>query len=203
MGAFWDIILQITNNVGAGVCLLICGAVWILDTAFEASRREGFFKRDDNWDFDITTLLKILTIIACSTGFIFIVVGILGYYNDTITTTLTSTSLIILGFLTVLKPVNDLPIASMIGFFASTLVAIIIAAIIYFSPLELADIKWQWGVVVVILLVIVFIVSTLIAKFWVAAPKLISKIVSWPVVSVIGAVYSFILGILVLVGIYV
>ncbi|MBN1799936.1 MAG: hypothetical protein JW891_00425 [Candidatus Lokiarchaeota archaeon] len=203
MGAFWDFILQITNNVGAGVCLLICGAVWVLDTAFEASRREGFFKRDDNWNFDVTTLLKILTIIACSTGFIFIIIGILGYFNDTITTTLTSTSLIILGFLTILKPVNDLPIASMIGFFSATLVALIIATIIYFSPLELADFKWQWGVFIVIVLVIVFIASTLIAKFWVALPKLISKIVSWPVVSVIGAAYSFILGGLVLAGIYV
>ncbi|MFX1237687.1 MAG: hypothetical protein ACFFAS_15065 [Promethearchaeota archaeon] len=203
MGAIWDFILQITNNIGAGICLLVCGAVWVLDTAYEASRREGFLKRDDNWDFDITTLLKILTTIACSSGLIFVIVGIFGYLNDTITTTLTSTSLVILGVLTVLKPVNDLPIASMIGFLASTLIAIIIAAIIYFSPLELADLKWQWGVVIVIVLVAIFIVCTLIAKFWLAGPKFVSKIVSWPIISVIGAAYSFILGGLVLANIYV
>ncbi|MFX1275780.1 MAG: hypothetical protein ACFFBP_20485 [Promethearchaeota archaeon] len=203
MGAILDFISILTTNIGAGVLLLICGAVWVLDTVYENSRREGFFKKNDGWNFDMTTLLKVLSIIACCSGFIFILVGILGYFNPNITKTLTCTSLIIMGLLTVLKPVNDLPIASIIGFLSSSLVALIIALIFYFTPLEAASISWQWGLAIIIILVIVFIVSALIANFWLIGPKFVSKIVSYPFVSVIGAAYCFILGGLVLGGIYI
>ena len=202
MGAVWDFVLSLTTNLGAGICLLVCGAVWVLDTAYEASRREGMFKRDDNWDFDVTTLLKILTIIGCASGFVFTVVGIMGYMAHTITKTLTCTSLIILGILTLLKPVNDLPIATGVAVLGTIVVAIIIAAIVYFSPLELS-ISWQTGLTLVIILAVVFIICLGIAKFWLAGPQLVSKIVSIPAISVIGAVYCFILGGIVLTGFYV
>ena len=203
MGVVWDFIGAITTNIGAGILLLVCAAVWILDTIYENSRREGFFKKDDNWDFDMTTLLKILSIIACSSGLIFLLVGVMGFFNHNITKTLTCTSLVVMGLLTLLKPVNDLPIASIVGFLSSSLVAIIIAAILYFSPLEATSISWQLGIIILIILVIIFIASALIAKFWLTGPKFISKIVSYPFVSIVGVIYCFILGILVLIGFYI
>ena len=200
MGAVWDFVLSLTTNIGAGVLLLICGAVWVLDTIYEASRREGVLKRDDNWDFDVTTLLKILSIIGCASGVIFTSVGILGYVNHTISKTLTCTSLIILGLLTLLKPVNDLPITSIIALLITSALTAVIIGIVSFFELSISV---QTGVIIIIILVIVFIVSLGIAKFWLAGPQLVSKIVSWPVISIIGAAYCFILGALVLAGIYV
>jgi hypothetical protein len=199
MGAVWDFIISLSTNFGAGICLLVCGAVWVLDTIFEASRREGILKRDNNWDFDMTTLLKILSLIACVSGIVFATVGILGYVYHSITKTLTYTSLIIFGFLTLLKPVNDLPIASVIALLITSALTAIVVSIVSFFELSLSI---QTGVVIVIILVIVFIVSLAIAKFWLAGPKLVSKIVSWPVISIIGAGYCFILGGLVLAGVY-
>ncbi len=200
MGAVWDFVVSITTNMGAGVCLLVCGAVWVLDTIYEASRREGILKRDDNWDFDMTTLLKILSIIACASGIVFAVIGILGFVTNTIPKALTCTSLIILGILTLLKPVNDLPIASVLALLVtSVLTAIVVGVIIVFEP----TFSIQTGIIIIVALVIVFIISLCVAKFWLAGPELVSKLVSWPVISIIGAAYCFILGGLVLAGIYV
>ena len=200
MGVVWDFVVSLTTNLGAGILLIICGAVWILDTIYEAKRREGILKRDDNWDFDVTTLLKILSAIACASGIIFATVGILGYVNHSISKTLTCTSLVILGFLTLLKPVNDLPIASVLALLLTSVLTAIIVGIVSFLELSIST---QVGIIIVVILVIVFIVSLAIAKFWLAGPKLVSKIVSWPVVSIIGTVYCFVLGGLVLAGIYV
>jgi len=200
MGAVWDFIQLLTTNMGAGICLLACGAVWVLDTIYEASRREGILKRDTNWDFDVTTLLKILTIIACASGIVFATVGILGYVYHSITKTLTCTSLIVLGILTLLKPVNDIPLASIIALLITSALTAVIVAIVSFFEISL---NVQIGLYIIIALVIVFIVSLGVAKFWLAGPKLVSKIVSWPVISIIGAGYCFILGGLVLANIYV
>jgi len=200
MGAVWDFVVGITTNFGAGILLIICGGVWVLDTIYEASRREGILKRDDNWDFDVTTLLKILSLIACASGIVFAAVGILGYISHSIPKTLTCTSLVILGFATLLKPVNDLPIASVIALLITSALTAIIVGIVSFFELSIST---QTGVILVIILVVVFILSLVIAKFWLAGPQLVSKIVSWPVVSIIGAGYCFILGGLVLAGIYV
>jgi len=197
IGAVWDFIAGLVNPTGAGILLIICGAVWVLDTVFEASRREGILKRDDNWDFDVTTLLKILTIIGCTSGAVFTVVGFLGYIDKTIPMTLTCTSLVILGILTLLKPVNDLPISSGIALLATISVATVMVSVISFLDYE---INTTVAIILIIILVIVFVVCLGIAKFWLAGPQLVSKIVSWPVVSIIGAAYSFILGIIVLVS---
>ena len=200
MGAVWDFVVSITTNLGAGILLVVCGAVWVLDTIYEAKRREGILKRDDNWDFDVTTLLKILSLIACASGIVFATVGILGYISHSIPKTLTCTSLIILGILTLLKPVNDLPIASVLALLITSALTAVIVGIVSFFEVSLST---QTGIILVIILVVVFIVSLAIAKFWLAGPELVSKIVSWPVISIIGAVYCFILGGLVLAGIYV
>ncbi|TFG00078.1 MAG: hypothetical protein EU541_03360 [Promethearchaeota archaeon] len=182
---------------------ILCG-VWVLDLIFEAKRRKGVFGKvyDEDWDFDITTVLKILTSISCIGGIFFTFIGITGLILGIISKTVSYTSLIILGILTCLKPLNDLPIASILGILASSIVGLIMAVVIHIARIifkfEISNIML---ITIVAILIIVFIVVAIIAKVWMLPLEIISRIVSWPVVGIIGAGYCLIMGIILTLGI--
>ncbi len=180
---------------------IICG-IWVLDLIYEAKRRKGFLRYDDDWDFDITTLLKIITSISCASGVFISFIGTTGLILGLVTKTVSYVSLIVLGTLTCLKPLNDLPIASIIGLLASIAVGIVMAIVIHFArmiiPFEISD---TMLIVLIGVLVVIFIIVALIAKLWLLPLELISKIVSWPVVGIIGALYSLVLGLMLTIGI--
>jgi hypothetical protein len=94
------------------------------------------------------------------------------------------------------KPINDLPLASILGLIAGTATAVILAAII---PPGVEVVIADW-INPKLLLIIVFIVVAAIvavtAKFYIGVLQAISKFLSWPPIAFIIMVFSLIQGIL-------
>lgn len=182
---------------------VLCG-IWVLDFIYEANRRKGIFGKvyDEDWDFDVTTVLKILTSIFCLGGIFITFIGVSGLVLGIISKTTSYTSLIILGILTCLKPLNDLPVASILGLLAAIVVglimAIVIAVVRVFYPF---DISLPLLIIMIAVLIIVFIVVAVISKVWMLPLEVISRVVSWPIVGIIGIIYCLVMGILLSIGI--
>jgi hypothetical protein len=182
---------------------ILCG-IWILDFIYEANRRKGIFGKvyDEDWDFDVTTILKILTSVFCAGGIFITFIGVTGLILGIVSKTISYTSLIILGILTCLKPLNDLPIASILGLLAALIIglimALVIAAIRIFFPFEISNLML---ITLISVLVIVFIIVAVTAKVWMLPLEIISRIVSWPVIGILGVAYCLVMGILLSVGV--
>lgn len=179
--------------------------MWLVFSSYEANRRKSWRKltRIDDWDFDITPFLKGLTYLGFIVGILCILAGASGLILDEApsiaygTTTgesvnyFTSIFLIILGLFTFIKPLNDIPIASIIGLAAASLVtAIIVGVIMYFDVSVTAYI----AVALIVVFIIIFGIVALVAWIYTAGLMLISKIISWPVFAFIIAIFCFIQG---------
>lgn len=181
---------------------ILCG-IWGLDLIYESKRRKGVFGKvyDRDWDFDITTILKILTSVFCGGGIFFTFIGVTGLILGIVSKTISYISLIILGTLTCLKPLNDLPIASILGLLASLILGLVMAIGIsivrIFFPFEISNLML---ITLIAVLVVIFIIVAVTAKVWMLPLEIISKIVSWPVVGILGIGYCFVMGILLMVG---
>ena len=116
----------------AGFFVLILGIMWLIFGVYEAKRRGSVKKRKtEDWDMKVTKFLKVLTYLGIVLGIFCIISGVSGLmYNvppsiaflSGEVSIFTSALLIIFGILTLLKPLNDLPIASVVGLLAGSAV---------------------------------------------------------------------------------
>ena len=134
-----------------GFFFLILGIMWIIYALYETKRRGSFKKRKvESWDFDVTKFLKGLTYFGFIVGIFSILSGagelILNEPPSTAYAALNPTAgksiftaiiLIVFGIFTFLKPINDLPIASVIGLMVASLIVAIIALAI---PQQLVEV---------------------------------------------------------------
>lgn len=179
----------------AGFMVLILGIMWIIYGVYEAKRRGSVKERKiEDWDFKLTKFLKVITYLGMVVGVLGILSGVSGLmynippsvaFQSGEVSIFTSVFLIILGILTFLKPMNDIPIASVIGLLAGTaVVAIIVMAL----PADAYTIIGIWidpTLFFAILFIIVFAIVALTAKFYIGTLMAISKIISWPVFALI------------------
>lgn len=194
----------------AGFFVLILGFMWLIFSAYEGSRRKSWRKltKIDDWDFDITVFLRILTYAGFIVGILSIIIGASGlilneppsiaYSTKTEDTVnyFTSIFLIILGFFTFLKPLNDLPISSIIGLAAATLVNVIIIGVLIYLDVTISR---TIALVLIVLFIIIFSVVAIIVKFYTALLMGVSKLISWPPIAFAIAVFCIIQGFLLLV----
>jgi len=193
----------------AAFIILVLGVIWIIFALYEAKRRGGFKKRKtEDYDLKVTKFLKGLTYLGFIVGIFGILSGVGGLILDVKPSVafigdgrsiFTSIFLIVIGVFTFLKPLNDLPIASVVGILAASAVAIVIASVIpdvlvqhiaiHFDP------KWFF----IILFIIVFAVVAILVKFYIGGLMTASKIISWPPFAFIVAVLCLIQGFLLLV----
>lgn len=193
----------------AGFFVLILGVIWLIYGVYEAKRRGSVKKRKvEDWDFKVTKFLKALTYLGFVIGILSLLSGVAGLmynvppslaFQSGEVSIFTSVLLIILGILTFLKPMNDLPIASVIGLTAgSAVVAIIVMAL----PGEAYDVIGIWinpTLFFVILFLVIFAIVALTAKFYIGTLMAISKGISWPPIAFIVAGFCFLQSFLVLV----
>jgi len=193
----------------AGFFVLILGVIWLIYGVYEAKRRGSVKKRKvEDWDFKVTKFLKALTYLGFVIGILSLLSGVAGLmynippslaFQSGEVSIFTSVLLIILGILTFLKPMNDLPIASVIGLTAgSAVVAIIVMAL----PGEAYDVIGIWinpTLFFVILFLVIFAIVALTAKFYIGTLMAISKGISWPPIAFIVACFCFLQAFLVLV----
>ncbi len=179
--------------------LLLLGVIWIINAAYEWKARGSFRKREmEEWDRKITTFLKVLTYLSFVVGAICIISGVaelilkepLSVYGDS--DIFTAILLIVFGVATFFKPINDIPIGSIIALIAASSVVILIALLIPPDVVEFLgnyiDPKW----LLIIIFIIVFIIVAVIAKMAIDVFIIISKALSWPPIAIIFAIFCFV-----------
>ena len=194
----------------AGFFMMLLGFMWLIFCAYEASRRKSFKKLTgiDDWDFDLTVVLRILSLAGFIIGILSIISGACGlifdeppsiaYLNQTADSVnvFTAIFLIILGLFTFLKPVNDLPISSIIGFLAALAITAGIAWVLLYLGVGIST---TIAIVLIVLFLIIFAVVAITIKFYTAGLMILSKIISWPPFALAIAGLCFVQGFLLLV----
>ena len=195
----------------AGIFVLISGVIALTWLGFERNRRGSFFKRksDSEKSSVIPKLLRLISYSGVIVGILNIWAGAMGLILDIPPSfayrAITSNSadhftcifLIVVGIAMFFKPVNDLPLSSILGLIAASATVFILALLI-------PDSAVQWIAVNLInpklLLIIIFITITaivaIIAKFFLGVPQAISKFLSWPPIAFVIMVFGFVQGIL-------
>jgi hypothetical protein len=182
--------------------LLLLGIIWIIYGLYEATRRKSFLKKQvEDWDFPITKFLKVLTLSGFVVGILCVIVGtgslilnlppskLYGIETANSRNLFTSVLLIILGVITFLKPINDLPIASMIGLLVSTLACILIAWAIPDSAVRAIEGYINPKIVLIVIFLIIFAIVAITVKFWMSFWMGLSKLFSWPPLAAIIAIF--------------
>lgn len=204
-----DIVLEQIGYLGS-FFLLLMGAYWVAMGVYEWKiKRKSFTStKTEEWDFEITALFKVLVYTGFVIGLVSIVAGVaelimgippsLAYKSNfgQEFNLLTALLLIILGVFAFLKPLNDLPIGSIVGILASSAVTIIVALLIPESAKELIavfiDPKWFF----IIFFIVLFAIVAVVVKFYIGALMWFSKVVSWPPLAIIAAGFCFVQGFL-------
>jgi len=195
----------------AGFFTLILGVMWLVYAIYEAKRRGSVKERKvEEWNFDVTKFLKFFTYFGIVIGILSMLSGVGGLilnqppsrafaFNNPNASIFTSIFLIILGILTLLKPLNDLPISSVIGILLASLVVVVVSFSIPEQVVELIAVFIDPRLLLVIIFIVIFAIVALTVKFYIGALMAISKAISWPVLAFIIAAFCLLQGFLLLV----
>ncbi|MHA1819877.1 MAG: hypothetical protein ACTSU2_16135 [Promethearchaeota archaeon] len=184
--------------------LIIGGFVALTWLGYERKRKKGFIRiKTEDWEeTEVTKFLRVLSYTGIFLGIIIIWAAIIGMlngippsfkYRDVTGNNydiVTSVSCIVVGLVMFFKPVNDLPWAGIIGFFAGVAASIVIALNIPPSWMSNPNLKWY---IIITGIVIASLVGVLV-KNWIGVIQAISKILSYPPIALIVAVYCFVQG---------
>ena len=197
----------------AGFFTLILGVMWLVYAIYEAKRRGSVKERKvEEWNFDVTKFLKFFTYFGIIIGILSLLSGVGGLilnqppsrafaFNNPNASIFTSVFLIILGILTLFKPLNDLPISSVIGILLASLVVVVVSFAIPDQVVQLIAIYIDPRLLLVIVFIVIFAIVALTVKFYIGALMAISKAISWPVLAFIIAAFCLLQGFLLLVSI--
>jgi len=189
----------------AAVLVIILGIMWLIYASYEANRRKSWRKltKVDDWDFDITQFLKVLSLLGYIVGILSIICGAAGLILDLPPSTAysrvtaeeanvyASVFLIILGILTFMKPMNDLPIASIIGFAISTIITVaILAGLMYLG----VNISTTIAIILIVVFLVIFGIVGVIVKIYTDGLMLLSKIISFPPFAIILFLFCIVYG---------
>lgn len=196
----------------AGFFTLILGVMWLVYAIYEAQRRGSVKKRKvEDWNFDVTKFLKFLTYFGIIIGILSILSGVGGLVLDQAPSVayaantqdakslFVSIFLIIVGIFTLLKPLNDLPISSVIGILLASLIVVVAVSAIPDQVVELIAVFIDPKLLLLIIFIVVFAVVALTVKFYIGVLMAISKAISWPVLAFVLAAFCLLQGFLLLV----
>ncbi|TFF68977.1 MAG: hypothetical protein EU516_01925 [Promethearchaeota archaeon] len=194
----------------AGVMVFITGFIALTWLGYERKRRGSFTKRkvEKQSGFDLSKFLRILSYAGVIVGILDIWAGTTGLIQDIppsfryrdLTANeadhFTCIFLIVVGIAMLFKPVNDLPLASILGLLAGTATAVVLAILIPDNVVELIGSLINPKLLLIIIFIIVAVIVALTAKFYIGVLQAISKFLSWPPIALIIMVFSFVQGIL-------
>lgn len=196
----------------AGFFILLLGIMWIIYAIYETMRRGSFKERKvEDWNFNVTKFLKILTYLGLVIGIFGLLSGVGGLILDQapsvayaantqdVKSLFTSIFLIILGILTLLKPLNDLPISSVIGILLASLVVVVVVLAIPDQLVQVIAVFIDPRIILAIIFIFVFGIVALTVKFYIGTLMSISKAISWPVFAFIIAIFCLLQGFLLIV----
>ncbi len=197
----------------AAIMLVICGLMALVWFFYEGVRRGWVKPKGEEWERDkVSRSLKIIIGLGIILGVITLVTGIvtmvmnirpsLAYerLNGSHFDWLTSIALLVMGVAMFLKPLEDLPLAALIGLAAGAgaalLVALILPQDLVARASEYINMKW-------VLFGLFALVATIVGvaiKFWLSSIEAISKFISWPPMALITAAFCLVQGFMVWIG---
>ena len=197
----------------AAIMLVICGLMALVWFFYEGVRRGWVKPKGEEWERDkVSRSLKIIIGLGIILGVITLVTGIvtmvmnirpsLAYerLNGSHFDWLTSIALLVMGVAMFLKPLEDLPLAALIGLAAGAgaalLVALILPQDLVTRASEYVNMKW-------VLFGLFALVATIVGvaiKFWLSSIEAISKFISWPPMALITAAFCLVQGFMVWIG---
>lgn len=196
----------------AGFFTLILGVMWLVYAIYEAQRRGSVKKRKvEDWNFDVTKFLKFFTYFGIIIGILSILSGVGGLVLDQAPSVayasntqdakslFVSAFLIIVGIFTLLKPLNDLPISSVIGILLASLIVVVAVSAIPDQVVQIIAVFIDPKLLLLIIFIVVFAIVALTVKFYIGVLMGISKAISWPVFAFIVAAFCLLQGFLLLV----
>jgi hypothetical protein len=210
---YWPYLVGFLNWVSdsAGIFVLLSGIIALTWVGFEGKRRGSLFRRKANSESTLSKGLRIIMRIISYSG---VIIGILDVWAGAMGLILdippsfkygditphadhfTCIFLIVVGIAMFFKPINDLPLASILGLIAGTAAAAVLAALI---PPGVEVIIAEWinpKLLLIVVLIIVAAIVALTAKFYLGVLQAISKFLSWPPVAFVIMVFGFVQGIL-------
>ena len=210
---FLDTFVEWFADSGA-IMLVLCGLMALVWFFYEGVRRGWVKPKGEEWERDkVSRTLKVIIGLGIILGVIAIVTGIVTMvmdippsfaYRDKPTDFandhfdwLTSIALIVMGIAMFLKPLEDLPLAALIGLAAGAGAALLVALILPAEFIVAANgyVNMKW-----ILFGLFALVATIVGvsiKFWLSSIEAISKFISWPPMALITAAFCLVQGFLV------
>lgn len=169
------------------------------------------FKKEDWEEVEVSKFLKVLSYAGLVLGVIFIWAAAVGIIDNIAPSNtydarfapiednspldwLTTISLLVIGVVMFLKPINDLPWAGMIGLLAGIGTAILLVVFLPKSLLEYPNAKW-------VILGVGLVIATLVGmfmKFWIGTLQTVSRVLSYPPIALVVAIYCLVQGGLIL-----
>ncbi|MBY9014911.1 MAG: hypothetical protein KGD68_04395 [Candidatus Lokiarchaeota archaeon] len=193
----------------AGIFVLITGVIALTWLGFERKRRGSFFKKksEDEGTSTISKLLRFLSYFGVIIGILDVWAGAMGLILDispsfkygAITPHadhFTCIFLIVVGIAMFFKPINDLPLSSILGLIAGSATAFILALLIPDSAVEFIAIFINPKLLLIIVFIIITVLVAFTAKFSIGVLQAISKFLSWPPVAFVIMIFGFLQGIL-------
>ena len=208
---YWPYVLAFFTWVSesAGIFVLISGVIALSWLGFERKRRGSFFgrKSDGEKTSVVSTLLRIISYFGVMVGILNIWAGAMGLILDippsfkygAVTPHadhFTCIFLIVVGIAMFFKPINDLPLASILGLIAGSATAIILALLVPDSAVKWIAYLINPKFLLIIIFVVVTVIVALTAKFSIGLLQTISKFISWPPVAFLIMIFGFVQGIL-------
>ena len=185
----------------AAILTVLCGVMALIWFFYEGVRR-GFVKpKNEAWERDkVSRILKITIFGGIILGVICVITAIVTMvmdlppsfaFRDNVGNRfdwLTSITLLVMGLAMFLKPLEDVPLATVIGLAVGGVVALLLGMLLPASLSEFPAMKW--------VLVGVFVVVTtavgLMLKVWLDGIEYVAKILSWPPMSRILAAFCLV-----------
>ena len=206
---YWDVIKGFFDWVAesAAIMMVLSGVMAITWLGFERKRRGSFLKRkSEEEQFNVTKFLRglsyiglVLGIFVVWSGAVSLILNIPPSYQyrdvtEDAANHFTSIFLIVIGLVMFFKPIDDLPLASILGLIAGTVTAIVIALLVPDWAVELIAgvINPKW--LLVIIFIIVAVVVALFFKFYLSILQNLSKFLSWPPIAFIIMIFCFVQG---------
>jgi len=205
----WDIFQDFFDWIAesGAIMLILAGLIAITWFGYESKRRRSVTKRKvDEYEFNVTKFLRVLSYLGIIVGVFCIWSGAVSLlrglppsfaYRDNVANEVnhfTSISLIVIGIVMFLKPINDLPWAGIIGLIVGGVVTFIIAIAVPDQLVEVIavfiDPRWVLGIFFILIVAIV----ALSVKFYISGLMAISKVLSWPPIALVIMLYCFIQG---------
>ena len=177
---YWPYVLAFFTWVSesAGIFVLISGVIALSWLGFERKRRGSFFgrKSDGEKTSVVSTLLRIISYFGVVVGILNIWAGAMGLILDIPPSFkygaltphadhFTCIFLIVVGIAMFFKPINDLPLASILGLIAGSATAIILALLVPESAVKWIAYLINPKFLLILIFVVVTVIVALTAKF--------------------------------------